>query len=348
MFNLLKDNEEFVDKPYLSFNVNPEDIPAKTEVYNLLKDNSSCPVEQKVSILERSNKDNLSKIKMVESYRADGIDERSVRSLYEKLDDIDENTLAAVKDNASLLDYYEASDIPTIKPEDMSAKAKIASELFLFSIEKDSEIAQELIKQTTKDNMETIHKKMAMIQAFSPFTTTRFGIIRNDIISEIQDGSIDVDVVSDLFKTIQHDKDLLEAISSNKDLKILKDVTVADVKAKKEIYDFIFSLTAKRMVKGKPVLLHVDKADLLSRTTQDNVAEIKEELSMDYRIAEVESLEEPQFTQKEMLLRKNKLRALFENIDSQRSLTLEDKNNLKALFENAKTMEEFDAKYNAF
>ena len=348
MFDLLKDNEEFVDKPYLSFNVNPEDIPAKTEVYNLLKDNSSCPVEQKVSILERSNKDNLTKIKMVESYRADGIDERSVRSLYEKLDDIDENTLAAVKDNASLLDYYEASDIPTIKPEDMSAKAKIASELFLFSIDKNSEIAQELIKQTTKDNIETIHKKMAMIQAFSPFTTTRFGIIRNDIISEIQDGSIDVDVVSDLFKTIQHDKDLLEAISSNKDLKILKDVTEADVKAKKEIYDFVFSLTAKRMLKGKPILLHVDKADLLSRTTQDNIAEIKEELSIDYRIAEAESLGEPQFSQKEMLLRKNKLRAINEGIDLQERLSLDDKNQLKSLFENAKTMEELDAKSNAY
>lgn len=348
MFDLLKDNKEFVDKPYLSFNVNPNDIPAKTEVYSLLKDNSSCPVEQKVSILEKCNKDNLTKIKMVESYRADGINERTVRNLYENLDNIDENILAAVKDNASLLDYYEASEIPTIKPEDMSAKARIALELFLYSIDKNSKIAQELIKQTTKDNIKTIHKKMAMIQAFSPFTTTRSGTIKNDIISEIQDGSIDVDVVSELFKTIQHDKELLKAISLNKDLKILKDVTAEDVKAKKEIYDFVFSLTIKRVRNGKPTLLHVDKADLLNRTTQDNIAEIKEELSIDYRLAEVKSLEEPQFTQKEMLLRKNKLRTLFENIDSQKSLTLEDKNTLKALFENAKTMEEFNAKYNAY
>ena len=347
MFDLLKDNEEFVDKPYLSFNVSSDDIPAKTEVYNLLKD-SSCPVEQKVSILERSNKDNASKIKMVESFRADGLDERSVRNLYEKLDNIDENTLVAVKDNASLLDYYEASDIPTIKSEDLSAKAKIASELFFFSIEKDSDIAQELIKETTKDNIETIHKKMAMIQAFSPLTTTRFGIIRNDIISDIQNGSIDVDVVSDLFKTIRNDKELLKSIANNSDLKILKDVTAEDAQAKKEIYEYVFSLTAKRVFNGKPILLQVDKADLLSRTTHDNIADIKDEISMDYRIAEAESLEEPQFTQKEMLLRKNKLRTINENIDLQERLSLDDKNQLKALFENAKTMEELDAKINSY
>ncbi len=342
VFDLLKDNAEFADKPYLSFNVNSEDIPAKTEVYNLLKD-SSCPVEQKVSILNRCNKDNLSKIKMIESYRADGIEEHSLRNLYEKLDDINENTLAAVKDNASLLDYYEVSDIMAIKPEDLSAKAKIALELFLFSIKKDSNIAQELIKQTTKDNIETIHKKMAMIQAFSPFLLAQNGIIR-----DIQDGSVDVDVVSDLFKTIKGDTELLKSISLNKDLKILKDVTAEDVKAKKEIYDFVFALTVKRMVNGKPILLHVDKADLLSRTTQDNVAEIKEEISLDYRIAEAESLKKTQFTEKEMLLRKNKLRTINESIDLQQRLSLDEKNQLKALFENAKTMEELDAKSNAY
>ena len=345
MFDLIKDNKEFVDNPYLSFNVNSEDIPAKTEVYNLLKDNSSCPIEQKASILKRCNKDNLTKIKMLESYRADGIDERSLRNLYEQLDNFDETTLATVKNHASLLDYYEASDIPTIKPEDLSAKSKIASELLSFSIEKDSDIAQELIKQTTKDNIVTIHKKMEMIKAFSPFT---YGNTNNDIIREIQNDAIDVNVVSDLFKTIQNDKDLLKEISLNKDLKILKDVTAEDVKAKKEIYDFVLGLTAQKMINGKPDLLNVDRADLLSRTTKDNLADIKEEISIDYKIAKVESLEEPQFTQKEMLLRKNKLRIINESIDSQKRLSLEDKNNLKVLFENAKTMEELDAKSSAY
>ncbi len=348
MFDLLKDNAEFADKPYLSFNVNPEDIPAKTEIYNSLKDNSSCPIEQKVSILKRCNKDNLSKIKMVESYRADGMNERSLKNLYKKLDDIDENTLAAVKDNASLLDYYEVSDIMDIKPEDLSAKAKIASEMFLFSLKQDSKIAQELIKQTTKDNIETIRKKMEMIQAFSPFTITQYGFVKNDVISDIQNGSIDVDVVSDLFKTIKNDTELLKSISSNKDLKILKGVTAEDVKAKKEMYDFMLSQAEKRMSNSKSNLSNLDKADILSRVTRDNIAEIKEEISLDYRIAEAKSLEEPQFTQKEELLRKNKLRTINESIDLQQHLSFDEKNQIKALFENAKTMEELDAKSNAY
>lgn len=339
MFNLLKDNEDFSNL-LLCFNVKAEDLPAKTEVYNLLKD-ASCSAEQKVSILEKCNKENLSKIKMIETFRADGVSEQAAGRLYENLDNLDENTLAAVKDNACLLDYYDAKEITTLKSEDLAAKGKVAGELFLFSIN-DKDIAKVLVKETTKENIETIHKKMAMIGKLSSLPMAK------RIINDIQNGSIDVDVVSDLFKAIQHDTKLLNAIAADKNLKILKDVTVEDAKAKKEIYDVVIGLTAKQMLNGKPIKFNIDRADLLSRTTKENLAEIKEEISMDYRITEMASFEEPQFTQKEMLLRKNKLRTINEGIDSQPSLTLEDKNKIKALFENAKTMEEFDAKYNAY
>ncbi|MCQ2740126.1 MAG: hypothetical protein MJ237_07865 [bacterium] len=328
LFDAIKDNKDIVDSD-ICFNVPQEDVALKIEMYNILK-TTDTSLEMLLFIIRNCNKDNIDKMRAIESLRNDENTD-AIELMYRNIDEFTPEQFNSLKQNPALLKFYDVRALSDLSAEDIAAKNEI------LSLIADSKLNVELfVRRATKDNIEQGKRKIDYLMQIDKVESITPMSKRS--LARIVEGS-DMEIMGGFLDAIKEDYSLIEVLVSQHD--VLECKTKEEAQQKAEIYEMIKDIEDPYV-----------KASILRRVQAEGVEQLKQnlvdELPIVTKINKLNNLQEPQFSQQESVIRvkilndvKQKLRkALPDNVDAQ--------NKIFTLFENAKNIEELMAKHNVF
>ena len=339
---------ESVTKTELCFNVETKDIGVKEKVAKILHETGKFDEASIFEIIPKVTEENISKLKLLL--------EKNIydKNILSRIDRINTELLETIKNDQNFERYIDRGLLENISSEDAAAKAEIYNFILTrkAAIEK-GELGESAIdvspqrrnylEMATAENLDRI--KLAI----------ELGITKLQTIEKL--AKMDIAVL----ETFGQDKTnlnwILSFISVEKVNKINPKLIPAfkgqPARFRDAVNDEILLDITEEQIPLISKAIEYSKAggsDAIKfaiRRAKDPAmkAMVEEEYAIYQKLISIKEMTEPNFSLKEQVERRNKLKEIFDFIDSQKGITIEGKEKIKAAFESAKCMEELNAKY---